>query len=465
MQQASKLNWLTLQELSELVQKRELSPVELCSHYLSRIQALDGELHAFKLLAAESALASAKAAEEAIVRGNRRGALHGIPFAVKDCFDVKDLPTTMGSRALANNIASSDAGVVRRLREAGMILLGKTHMVQFAFGGVGVNNDDGTARNPWAAVPHVPGGSSSGSAVAVAAGLAPVALGTDTGGSVRIPSSLCGVTGLKTTVGSIDMSGVAPLSWTLDTIGPIARTAADAALMYGAMHGGTPITFNVSNDELKGVRLAFAEKVFWDDADPEVVASVRGTEKVFNQLGALVSSIPFEWAEEARRLNPDGIVAGAEAYTVNRELVENHFDELDPLVAQRLITNRDFSASDYLRVKNQWWPELRRKTYEALQNIDALLVPTTPIAALPTAPIVASVDEYNRVNRLYLRNTVIGNVLDLCAVSVPCGFTSKGLPVGLMIYGKPQSEVLVLRIARAFQQVTDFHKQHPALQS
>jgi aspartyl-tRNA(Asn)/glutamyl-tRNA(Gln) amidotransferase subunit A len=456
------MKWLGLGEASELIRKRELSPVELCRHYLSRIEALDGDLHAFKLVIAQSAMAEAKAAEQALARRESVGPLHGIPFAVKDCFDVKGLPTTMGSRVLANNIAAADAGVVRRLREAGMVLLGKTHLVQFAFGGVGINNDDGTPRNPWIAEPHVPGGSSSGSAVAVAAGLAPVALGSDTGGSIRIPSSLCGVTGLKTSAGSLDMSGVAPLSWTLDTVGPLAGTAYDAALVYGTMRDGGAPELGSSSD-LSGVRLAFAETVFWDDADPEVTDAVRATGKVFSHLGANVDSMPFEWAAEARRLNPDGIVAGAEAYTVNRELVENHFDELDPLVSQRLITNRDFLAQDYLRVKNQWWPELRRKTYEAMAGIDALLVPTTAIPALPTAPIVASVDEYNRVNRLYLRNTVIGNVLDLCAVSVPCGFTSKGLPIGLMLYAKPHSEPLLLRIAHAFQQVTDFHKQHPPL--
>lgn len=447
-----------MRELSERIQKRELSPVEVCRHFLSRIEAMDDELHAFKLVTAEAAFAEAKAAEEAIARGESRGALHGVPFAVKDCFDVAGLPTTMGSRVMSDRVANEDAGVVRRMREAGMVLLGKTHMVQFAFGGVGINNDDGTPKNPWAAEPHVPGGSSSGSGVAVAAGLAPVALGSDTGGSIRIPSSLCGVTGLKTSSGALDMSGVLPLSWTLDTVGPLAGSAEDAGLVYSTMGGATADC----PSDLRGTKLAFAEKVFWDEADPEVVAAVRGTEKVFESLGASVVSIPFEWAEEARRLNPDGIVAGAEAYTVNRDLVENHFDELDPYVAQRLITNREFLAQDYLRVKNQWWPKLRHDTHSSLQNIDALLVPTTAIAALPSAPIIASVDEYNRVNRLYLRNTVIGNVLDLCAVSVPCGFTRNGLPIGLMLYGTPKSEAVILRIAMAFQHATDFHKQHPA---
>ena len=214
------LHWLTIHELSQRIRSGALSPVELTEHVLSRLEAMDDTLHAFKLVPRERALAQAQAAELALRAGQDVGPLHGIPYAAKDLFDVKGLPTTAGSNLLEQNIASADATVIRRLAQAGMILLGKTHTVQFAYGGVGINHHHGTPHNPWHAVPHAPGGSSSGSAVAVAAGMVPMALGSDTGGSVRIPSSLCGTVGLKTTVGQISRAGVFPLSWSLDSVGP-----------------------------------------------------------------------------------------------------------------------------------------------------------------------------------------------------------------------------------------------------
>src|SRR5215813_10954144 len=211
------LHWLTISELSQRIRQGTLSPVELTEHMLSRLETLDDPLHAFKLVARERALAQAQAAELALQAGQDVGPLHGIPYAAKDLFNVKGLPTTAGSNFLEGNIAAADATVIRRLAQAGMIFLGKTHTVQFAYGGVGINHHHGTPHNPWHAVPHAPGGSSSGSGVAVAAGLVPMALGSDTGGSVRIPSSLCGTVGLKTTVGQISRAGVFPLSWTLDS--------------------------------------------------------------------------------------------------------------------------------------------------------------------------------------------------------------------------------------------------------
>ena len=234
------LHWLTISELSQRIRQGVISPVELTEHLLSRLEALDGTLHAFKLVARERALAQAQAAELALKAGQDVGPLHGIPYAAKDLFDVKGLPTTAGSNLLEHNIAAADATVIRRLTQAGMVLLGKTHTVQFAYGGVGINHHHGTPHNPWHAVPHAPGGSSSGSGVAVAAGMVPMALGSDTGGSVRIPSSLCGTVGLKTTVGQISRAGVFPLSWTLDSVGPLTRSVEDAALVYQCLRGSDP---------------------------------------------------------------------------------------------------------------------------------------------------------------------------------------------------------------------------------
>jgi len=464
------LHYQTITELARQIQARTLSPVALTEHFLARIAALNDRLGAFRLVLAERARAEAEAAEAALRSGRTVGPLHGIPYALKDLFDVRGAPTTAGSNLLADNIAAEDAPVVARLAQAGMILLGKTVTVQFAFGGVGINHQHGTPHNPWHATPHVPGGSSSGSAVAVAAGLAPVALGTDTGGSVRIPAALCGITGLKTTVGQVSRAGVFPLSATLDSVGPLARTAEDAALVYGAIRGRDardPSTVLLEQDVLagltggvRGLRLAFAERIFWDGVDPEVAAAVRACGQVFADLGAHVTSIEFPEAAETERLNPRGIIGSAECYAVHRERIERHFAEYDPIVGTRIMAAKQISAADY--INTQWaLPDLRARAVTALRDVDTLLVPTTTIPAVPVADADASPEIYAQHNARYLRNTSIGNGLGLCGLSVPCGFTAAGLPIGLMIYGKPFQEDVVLRIGHAFQQATDWHRRTP----
>jgi aspartyl-tRNA(Asn)/glutamyl-tRNA(Gln) amidotransferase subunit A len=474
------LHYQSLADLARQLQARTLSPVALTEHFLARIEALNGTLGAFRLTTRARALAEAEAAEAALRSGRTLGPLHGIPYALKDLFDVRGAPTTAGSNLLADNIAAEDAFVVARLAQAGMILLGKTVTVQFAFGGVGINHHHGTPHNPWHRAPHVSGGSSSGSAVAVAAGLAPLALGTDTGGSVRIPAALCGVTGLKTTVGQVSRAGVFPLSASLDSVGPLARTAEDAALVYQAIRGRDPhdpsTTTNKPTGEpaneqdvlaglrdgVRGLRLAFPESAFWDDADPEVVAAVRACGPVFADLGAHVGSIAFPAAAETERLNPRGIIGSAEAYAVHRERIERHFDGYDPIVGTRIMAAKQITAADY--ITTQWaLLDLRARAVQAMRDVDALLVPTTMIPAAPVAEADASLEVYAQYNSRYLRNTSIGNGLGLCGLSVPCGFTRAGLPIGLMIYGKPFQEEVVLRVGYAYQQATDWHRRTPNL--
>jgi aspartyl-tRNA(Asn)/glutamyl-tRNA(Gln) amidotransferase subunit A len=467
----TELHWKSVAELSKALGKSEISPVELTEYYLARIAEHNEELHAYKFVTAERALEAARAAEKSIRIGEYLGPLHGIPYCVKDVFDVEGLPTTAGSRLLNGNIATANATVVQRMIDAGMVLLGKTHMVQFAYGGVGINHDDPTPNNPWVKAPHIAGGSSSGSGVAVAGGLAPISVGTDTGGSVRIPSALCGITGLKTTVGQVSTTGVFPLSWTLDSVGPLAKSVEDAALLYDIIRGADvddPVARHGPNQDpmtrlregVKGLRLAIAENVFWQDADPQVECAVRDAAQVFVQLGANVETIPFEEAAMVQRLDPRLAVAGPEAYTVNRDRLENHFDECDPIVANRMMSGGGVKATDYIEAKIVW-KELREKAYTTLKDVDALLVPTTAIPALPIAHVDATLETYAKYNSLYLRNTIIGNILDLCGLSVPCGMTEQGLPIGLMIYGKPRAEALVLRIGYAFQQATDWHLKRP----
>src|SRR3954470_23056286 len=308
----------SIASLSAQFRTGQLSPVMHVEALLGRIAALDGRLRSFIRVTPERALAQARAAENAWKSGAELGVLHGIPYAAKDLFDVKGMPTMAGTHLLADNIAAQDATVVRKLAAAGMALLGKTHTVQFAYGAAGINHDHGTPHNPWHRTPHAPGGSSSGSAVAVAAGLIPMALGTDTGGSVRVPAALCGIVGLKTTIGRVSRAGVYPLSGTLDSVGPITRSVEDAALVYQALQGmdardasTTGVTWHDAlrglKDGVKGLRIAFGQTVFFDDVDDEVERAVRETGHVFRALGAPPSSVAVPeaaaaWAEPNRPL-------------------------------------------------------------------------------------------------------------------------------------------------------------------
>jgi aspartyl-tRNA(Asn)/glutamyl-tRNA(Gln) amidotransferase subunit A len=451
----------------------QLSPVTCAEALLSRIAALDERLHAFIRLMPERALAQAQAAESALKSGADPGPLLGIPYAAKDLFDVKGVPTTAGTRLLTGNIAGEDCAVVRKLNAAGMVLLGKTYTVQFAYSAVGINHDQGTPHNPWHPVPHAPGGSSSGSAVAVAAGLVPMALGSDTGGSVRVPAALCGIVGLKTTVGRVSRVGVYPLCWTLDSVGPITRSVEDAALVYEALQGMDPrddSTLGVTpqdalrglKDGVKGLRVAFAETVFFDDVDDEVAKAVREAGQVFKSLGAQLTSIAVPeaaaaWAEEKRPL-----LIAAEACAANREFLDKHLDALDPIIGPRMLTGRTLSAPDYFALLRRY-AQLREQLQWTLRDVDALIVPTTMEAAWPLAEIDTDFETYLDYNLRVHRNTGLGNILDLCAVSLPCGFTSKGLPIGLMIYAKPFAEDMALRVAYAYEQATEWHTHHPDL--
>ena len=469
----SELHYQSIAELGRRLRSGELSPVALTEALLARIEDLDGTLGAFQLVSPDRARAAARAAEANLAAGQDLGPLHGIPYAAKDLFDVAGLPTSAGTHLLGDNIAGADAAVVARLARAGMILLGKTKTVQFAYGGAGVNGDLGTPHNPWHRDHHLPGGSSSGSAVCIAAGMAPAALGSDTGGSVRIPAALCGITGLKTTVGQVSRAGVYPLSWSLDSVGPLTRSVEDAALVYQAMQGpdsGDDTTHGRAlqdvmtslRDGVAGLRIGIAETVFWDDAHPQVAAAVRAAAKVFEELGAHVRSFDFPAAADAVALNPRGLVIAAEAYTVNRRFIDTHYDELDPIVASRMIKGRDVAAADYLQTTLDW-KRLRLEAVRQLTDVDAVLCPTTPIPACTLAEVNGDMEVYSHKNLMYLRNTAIGNILDLCGLNVPCGLTEDGLPIGLMIYARPFHEDKVLRIGHAYQQACEWHLQRPEL--
>jgi len=464
--------YMPIYDLYKMIREKIISPTELVKIFLDRIDELNPTYNAYLYICRETAIQQAAASEIAIYKGYDLGILHGIPYSAKDLYNVKGLPTTAGTSLMKDNIAKSDSTVIKKLKNYGMILLGKTNTVQFAYGGVGINHEQGTPLNPWKKKPHVPGGSSSGAAVSVATGLSAFALGTDTGGSIRIPASLCGITGFKPTVGRISRKGVYPLSQTMDSFGPLTRTVKDAALIYDCLQGedkNDVSTFNLPKIDvlknlhkgIKGFRLAFANSTFWDEVNPDIEKAVRSCGAVFREMGAKIEEIDFPEAKEARDMNSKSLVISAEACAVNKNWLENYYDKLDPIVSKRMINGIKITATDYLSLVKKW-EALRHKALDTLDNIDALLVPTTCIPALPVSHIDKE-ESYARYNTLYLRNTTIGNILNFCALSVPCGFTSDGLPIGLMIYGKPYQEDIILRIGCVFQKNTDWHNQLPVL--
>jgi aspartyl-tRNA(Asn)/glutamyl-tRNA(Gln) amidotransferase subunit A len=467
------LEFATISALAAQIRTGALSPVKLVEATLARIGTLDKRLHAFIAVTGDRALAEARAAEMLRRAGPDLGPLHGVPYAVKDLYDVKGVATTAGTRLLANHVAAQDCAAVRRLAAAGMVLVGKTHTVQFAFGAVGINHDHGTPHNPWHPTPHAPGGSSSGSGVAVGAGLVPMALGSDTGGSIRVPAALCGTVGFKTTVGRVSRAGVYPLSWTLDSVGPLTRSVEDAALVYQALQGvdladettmGVPAhdVMSTLTAGVKGLRIAFAETLFFDDVDPEITAAVREAGRVLRGLGASVDSTAVPEVAEAMTEQRRAQMIAAEALAVNGRFLDQHFEALDPVVAHRMKGGRNLSATDYFVVLRQW-AALRERVKRTLADVDALLVPATMIPPRPIATIDATAESYADHNLRYLRNTAIGNILALCSVSLPCGFTRDGLPMGLMIYAKPFDEATVLRVAWAYEQATEWHRRRPDL--
>ena len=469
----SELAFDSLTGLAARLRTGSLDPVALAEHLLGRIAGLDGKLHSFIRLTPERALAEAQAASRALAAGQDLGPLHGLPLAVKDLFDVTGTPTTAGTRLREGHCAESDSAAVEKLGQRGMSLLGKTHTVQFAYGAVGINHDQGTPLNPWQPTPFAPGGSSSGSGVAVAAGLVPVALGTDTGGSVRIPAALCGIVGLKTTVGRISRAGVYPLSGTLDSVGVLSRTVEDAALVFEALQGKDgrdPSTLVVESPwsaeglkgGVKGLRLAFCETVFFDDVDPEVEAAVRATAEVFRSLGARVERIEVPEVAEAAADPLRSLLLAVESSAINAEYLDQHLETLDPVIAPRMLEGRKVTAPDYYALL-QRRTRLVERTQWRLREIDALLVPTTQIPARPLADIDRGFEVYLDHNTRYNRNTGLGNFLNLCGLSVPCGFTRLGLPIGLMIYARPFQEDLALRVAHAYEQATEGHARRPDL--
>jgi aspartyl-tRNA(Asn)/glutamyl-tRNA(Gln) amidotransferase subunit A len=460
-------------ELARLIATKAVSPVEVARAHLDRIAALDGGLRAYVTVCADAALAGAHAAEAALMTGQPLGPLHGVPYALKDLYDTAGIRTTGGSKVFADRVPAADATVVRRLTQAGAVLLGKLNMVEFAYGPEGLNPHYGHARNPWDAGTHrMAGGSSSGSGVAVAAGLAPGALGSDTGGSIRIPASLCGITGLKPTYGRVSRAGVLPLAWSMDHVGPMTRSAADCALMLGAMAGydaGDPSTSVLPvpdytaalTGDVKGLRIGLLRSFFLDGAVPEVRAAVEAAAATLAAAGALVDEVSLDTMAHV----PGAALAvvAVEALAYHADLLRTRAGDYDPDVARRLMTGAYVSGLHYVRGQ-QVRALVRAEVDAALARRDVLLAPATPVTAPGVADRQTTLgDGPADVRTALLRYTRPFNLSGHPVCALPCGLTAAGLPIGMQLVGRPFDEATVLRAADAYQRLTDFHARRPPL--
>jgi len=453
----------SISELGPRLRRKEISPVEIARECLRRIEEQNPALNAFITVARESALAEARQAEAEILSGGWRGPLHGIPIALKDLIDTAGLRTTSASKLHEHRVPAADAEVVRRLRRAGAVILGKNNLHEFAYGGSSLVSYFGDVHNPWNHE-RIAGGSSGGSAAAVAAGLAVAAIGTDTAGSIREPSALCGCVGLKATYGRVSSRGVTPLSSSLDHVGPIAATVADAAIVLQAIAGydaadvtsaEIAITDYVSalGEGAKGLRVGVLRRYFFDDLDPEVAAAIEDALHGLQTLAAEIKEVEVA-------VPTDRTLQAAESYAYHAENVAKHPDLYQPETLRRIRSGEKATAAEYIE-RRQELEQVRRSIRGVFADVDLLVAPTTPMPAPGIAELNANPDALRPAELRLLRNTRPFNVWGLPAISIPCGFTEGGLPIGLQIAGPHWREDLVLRLAHAYEQATGWHKRRP----
>ena len=465
------LHWASMADLGRLIATKQVSPVEVVRAHLDRIAAVDSKLRAFITVCADSALESARAAEADLMAGRVVGRLHGVPWAPKDLYATRGVRTTGGSKILADSVPSEDSTVVARLARAGAILLGKLNMHEFAYGPEGLNAHYGDARNPWSADAHrITGGSSSGSGAAVAAGLAPGSLGSDTGGSIRIPASLCGITGLKPTYGRVSRAGVLPLAWSMDHVGPMTRSARDCALMLSVIAGYDPADPTTSvlpvpdygaalTGDVKGLRVGLLRAHFTDPAAPDVRAAVEATAKQLEQAGAVVDEVNL--TQMTHVATGSAAIVASEALAYHAPWMRSRPQDYQPDVRERLRLGAFVNGAHYVRAQ-QIRALVTREVDEALARRDVLLAPATPLVAPVLGEREAALgDGPSDVRAALLRCTRPFNFSGHPACAAPCGFTPGGLPIGLQVVGRPFDEATVLRAVDAYQRMTDWHTRRP----
>ncbi|HVO80364.1 MAG TPA: amidase [Terriglobales bacterium] len=450
----------TILEIGEQLRHGAVSPVELTTQCLERIERLNPILNAFITVMADSAAARAQQAEKEIHDGHWRGPLHGIPLGLKDILETAGVRTTAASALFKHRVPTDDAEVVRRLKDAGAVLLGKQNLHEFAYGASSMVSYYGEVRNPWNPA-HIAGGSSSGSAAAVAADLGYGAIGTDTAGSIRQPAAVCGMVGLKPTYGRVSARGVIPLSWSLDHVGPIARTVADAAVLLHAIAGydekdtttfDTPDADYVAalRGDTKHLRIGVPRAYFYDDLHPEVAAAVSQALTVLASLTADIRDIELP-------VPTDRSVQSAESYAYHAEFVARTPELYQPETLRRIQAGASVTAVDYI-LRRREMEQVRREIGKVFENMDVLVTPTTPVPPPTLAELQQNPELLRPREILLLRNTRPVNVWGLPAISIPCGFTLAGLPIGLQIIGPHWEEARVLRLAHAYEQATAWHQ-------
>ncbi len=464
----TELCFLSAVELGGLIESKQVSPVEVVEAHLERIEATEPTLNSFITRPGEEALEAAREAEAEIVGGGYRGVLHGVPVGLKDLYYVAGMPNTAGSRIFGDFVPDYDGASAASLKEAGAILMGKLNLHQFAFGPTGHNADYGHMHNPWDPA-RVAGGSSGGSGSAAAAGQCAITLGTDTGGSIRIPSALCGLAGLKPTYGRVSRYGLVSLSWSLDHPGPMARTVEDCAAALQVLAGYDPRDPASANEpvpdymaalseDLSGLKIGVPREYFEVPVDAEVERLVRAALKTLEDLGAEV--VEVDWPMYHRSADISKIILYAEAAAYHRDLLLRRGGEYDPSVRWRFESGLFISGPDYLRALRHR-REYTESARELFEEVDLLAGPMEPVVAPPIVADSVSVNgEPVGVIPALTQYTRPFNLTGYPALTAPCGF-SEGLPVGLQLAARPFEEATALRAGYAYQQATEWHKRRP----
>ncbi len=462
---ADELSLRPITELAPLIQSKQISPVELFDDALKRIHKFQPKLNSFITITEVEGRRAAIEAEAEIRNGHYRGPLHGIPISIKDLFATRGVRTTAGSKVLGNWVPDYDAAAVVRLHEAGMVMVGKTNMHEFAYGVTNDNPHYGPARNPWDPT-RVPGGSSGGSGAAVASSQCTASLGSDSGGSIRIPSAVCGVVGLKPTYGRVSRYGAIPLAWSLDHVGPLTKTVEDAAIMLAAIAGPDPRDPSASSRPLpdyrqemrgsiRGMRLGVPRQYFSEHVDPETQKLVSAAIRQLESLGATRVEVDIPDLEICSAM--EAHITLAEATSYHEPYLKKQADDYGPGVRTDLEAGRYLLATDY--VKSQRARTLLQRNFnEAFKQAEVIVSPTLPaLPPLVGEVLVQSGDLQENVIDAFLRFNIPYDLTGFPAISLPCGFSASGLPVGLQIAGKAFDEVTILRAASAYEQSTRWH--------